>query len=63
MGTTDIRLDPGLNEAVWSRGVKGVPHRLRVRLSRKRNEAEEAEEKLYTLVTAVPVTSFKGTDI
>ena len=60
MGTKDIRLDPTLNEAVWKTGIKSVPHRIRVRLARKRNDAEDAKEKLYTLVTPVMVTSFKG---
>ena len=61
MGTSDVRVDVGLNKAVWSNGVRNVPRRVRVRLSRKRNEDEEAQEKLYTLVTHVEeVTSFKG---
>ncbi len=37
-----------------------VPFRVRVRLSRKRNEDEDSVHKLYTLVTFVPVLSFKG---
>ncbi|KAG7253920.1 hypothetical protein CRUP_006055, partial [Coryphaenoides rupestris] len=36
-----------------------VPYRLRVRLSRKRNEDEDSANKLYTLVTYVPVTTCK----
>ena len=32
MGTTDVRLDPKLNQAVWAQGIKTVPHRLRVKL-------------------------------
>ncbi|KAI8991397.1 ribosomal protein L31e-domain-containing protein [Mycotypha africana] len=60
MGTKDVRLDPSLNKAVWSRGVKHVNHRIRVRISRKRNDDEEAKEKLYSYVTYVPVTDFKG---
>ncbi|KAI8919173.1 hypothetical protein PhCBS80983_g00296 [Powellomyces hirtus] len=60
MGTSDVRLDPSLNKAVWARGIKAVPHRIRVRLSRRRNDAEDAKEKLYTFVTFVPVTNFKG---
>lgn len=35
MGTTDVRLDPKLNQALWARGVKTVPHRIRVKLERK----------------------------
>jgi hypothetical protein len=29
-----------LNKKVWEAGVKGVPYRLRVRISRKRNDEE-----------------------
>eukprot|EP01083_Nonionella_stella_P269146 910361_1 len=60
MGTKDVRIDAQLNKFVWSRGVRSVPKRVRVRLTRKRNEDEEAEEKLYTIVQHVEVTSFKG---
>lgn len=60
MGTTDVRVDPSLNKAVWASGIKSVPHRIRVRLARKRNDSEDAQEKLYTLVSHVPMTNFKG---
>ncbi|KAI9296104.1 hypothetical protein K502DRAFT_364459 [Neoconidiobolus thromboides FSU 785] len=60
MGTQDVRLDPALNKAVWHRGVKNVDHRIRVRLSRKRNESEDSKNKLFTYVTYVKVPSFKG---
>ncbi|POS83875.1 Ribosomal protein L31e, partial [Erysiphe pulchra] len=40
MGTLDVRLDPQLNKKVWEAGIKGVPFRLRVRISRKRNDEE-----------------------
>ena len=35
MGTTDVRLDPKLNIAIWKRGVQGVENRMRLRISRK----------------------------
>jgi len=60
MGTTDVRLDPKLNQALWSRGIKSVPHRIRVKLERKRNDEENAKEKLYTYASHVFVDSFKG---
>lgn len=60
MGTPDVRIDTRLNKAVWSKGVRNVPYRIRVRLSRKRNEDEDSPNKLYTLVTFVPTTTFKG---
>jgi large subunit ribosomal protein L31e len=60
MGTKDVRIDPKLNQALWAQGIKTVPHRIRVKLERKRNDEEHAKEKLYTVATNVPVISFKG---
>ncbi|CAG7855064.1 SubName: Full=Probable 60S ribosomal protein L31 {ECO:0000313/EMBL:CCA76582.1} [Serendipita indica DSM 11827] len=60
MGTSDVRIDPKLNQQLWSRGVKSVPHRMRLKLERKRNDDEGAKEKLYTYASYVPVESFKG---
>lgn len=60
MGTVDVRVDTRLNKFLWSQGIKNVPFRVRVRLSRKRNDDEESLNKLYTLVTYVNVPSFKG---
>ena len=59
-GTTDVRLDPQLNKKVWEQGIKGVPYRLRVRISRRRNDEEDAKEKLYSYVQAVNVKNPKG---
>lgn len=42
MGTQDVRLDVRLNKAVWSKGIKNVPTRVRVVISRRRNEDEDA---------------------
>lgn len=58
--TRDVRLDPQLNKKVWESGIKGVPFRLRVRISRKRNDEEGAKEKLYSYVQAVNVKNPKG---
>lgn len=60
MGTKDVRIDSKLNKYVWSRGIHNIPNRVRVRLSRKRNEDEDADEKLYTIAQLVEVSSFKG---
>ena len=35
MGTSDVRIDPKLNQALWARGIKSVPHRIRVKLERE----------------------------
>jgi len=58
MGTKDVRLDPLLNKEVWSRGVKGVPYRMRIRISRKRNDQEQGQ--LFSYVQAVNVKNPKG---
>merc|ERR1712072_814245 len=63
MGTSDVRVHPQLNKAVWTKGVKNVPCRIRVRCERRRNDDEDAKEKLYTIVTHVMVdttTAKKG---
>jgi|Transcript_31539 large subunit ribosomal protein L31e len=54
MGTADVRIDASLNAFIWSTGIKSVPKRVRIQLSRRRNDDEDAKEKLYTLVTHVP---------
>jgi large subunit ribosomal protein L31e len=60
MGTADVRIDPKLNQALWARGIKSVPHRIRVKLERKRNDEENAKEKLYTYASHVLTASFKN---
>lgn len=60
MGTDDVRIDTLLNKYLWSKGIRNVPNRVRVRLHRKRNEDDDASEKLYVHVTHVNVPTFKG---
>ena len=62
MKTKDNRVDSSLNTFVWSRGVKGVPSRIRVRIDRKVAEAAEGAKKkrFYTVISNVPVASFKN---
>lgn len=35
-----------LNKQIWSQGIRNVPKRIRVRLERRRDEDEEATEKV-----------------
>jgi large subunit ribosomal protein L31e len=46
---SDVRVDPLVNKFLFSKGVRSVPHRVRVRLSRKRNDDEDAEQKVRAL--------------
>ncbi|KAL8456585.1 hypothetical protein ACS0TY_034714 [Phlomoides rotata] len=55
MGTTDVRVDVKLNKHIWSRGIRSVTRRICVRVSRKRNEYEDAKDELYSLVTVVEI--------
>merc|ERR1711915_1144728 len=59
MGTPDVRIVVSLNKLVWSKGVRNVPRRARIRLARRHND-EDSTHKLYTLVSAVKVDTFKG---
>merc|ERR1719231_389293 len=49
MKTKDNRVDQDLNKHIWSKGIRNVHYRVRVRMERRRNEDEDAAEKLYTL--------------
>ena len=63
MNTKDVRIDANLNKFIWHKGVRNVPYRVRVRFARKRNDDEEAKEKLYTHVMHVELEkgqTFKG---
>ena len=60
MGAPHARTDPRLNQAAWAKGIRNGTYRIPVLLSRKRNEDEDSPDKLYKLVTHVPVTTFKS---
>merc|ERR1712227_935032 len=60
MKTDDVRIDSKLNNKIWAKGVRNVPFRIRVRLSRRRNQDDDSVNRLYTLCQFTPVSSFKG---
>lgn len=51
MGTKKVVLEPSLNSAIWGKGIKNVPHRIRVRLHRKRNDDEDAPAVSSSLIS------------
>merc|ERR1711884_717636 len=59
MHTEQVRIDPQLNRQVWTSGIRNVPRKIRVRITRKRNEDEDAREKFFSLVQYVEVDSFE----
>ncbi|KAL0035005.1 hypothetical protein WJX79_005845 [Trebouxia sp. C0005] len=60
MRTSDVRVDVKLNKAVWSRGIRNVPIKLRIQISRKRNDDEDAKEDMYSYVTVADDQQYKG---
>ncbi|XP_069319907.1 large ribosomal subunit protein eL31-like [Eulemur rufifrons] len=60
MGTPNARIDTRLNKAVWTTGIRSVPCCIHTQLSSKHNEDEDSPNRLYVLVTYVPVTTFKN---
>ena len=55
MSTKKVLLEPTLNAFVWHKGIRNVPYRVRVKLSRQRNADEDDEEgdKFLTSVSLV----------
>lgn len=49
-----------LSKAIWAKRIRNVPYHIHVQLSRKPKEGEDSPNKLYTLVTYVPVATFKN---
>ena len=60
MHTKTVHIDPLLNRQIWATGIRNIPRRVRVRITRKRNEDEESKEKFYSLVQYVEVDSFEA---
>ena len=64
MRTKDNRVDASLNNFLWSRGVKGVPKRVRVLVQRKVAEQGEnatgSRKHLYSVISHVPCDSFEN---
>ncbi|XP_004406017.1 PREDICTED: 60S ribosomal protein L31-like [Odobenus rosmarus divergens] len=63
MGIPDVHIETRLNKALWAKGIRNVPYRICVRLSRKCNEDDDSSNKPSTLLTYVPVTAFKNLQI
>lgn len=59
MKTDDNRIDASLNTYLWHKGVKGVPGRVRVLITRKAEAAEGKRKHFYTIISNVPVATFK----
>jgi len=59
MGTDKVKVMPSVNKYVWATGIRKTPKRIRVQLSRKKDDEEDSDE-MVTYVDLVEVASFKG---
>ena len=50
MCTEDVRIDPTVNQYVWSKGIHNVPTRIRIQLDRQVNNEDEEEKKVVALL-------------
>ncbi|KAI5191667.1 large subunit ribosomal protein L31e [Nematocida sp. AWRm77] len=54
----DVKIDIDLNKAIWSRGKKHLPTRIRVEISKRPSKKENRQEEI--IVKNVFVPTFKG---
>ncbi len=50
-----MRVETNLNRYIWAQGIRNVPRKVRVRVTRKRNDDKDSDEKFYCIVTHVPL--------
>ncbi|EPY84427.1 60S ribosomal protein L31-like [Camelus ferus] len=60
MGAPDVHIDTRLNKAVWANGKRNGPIPYPCAIVQKHNEDEDLPNKRHTLITYVPVTTFKN---
>ena len=60
MHVKDIRVDAELNHYIWKNGIRDVPNKVRVRISKKKSQDEDAQEPFFCLVQNVDVEDFSG---
>lgn len=61
MRTEDVRIDTKLNQFIWASGVRNLPKKVRVRVTRKRNEDDnEKKSEWYSLVQHVDIDGFSS---
>ena len=56
-GTPHVHVDTQFTKALWAKGIRHVPHCMHEGLSREHTEDADSTDRLYTLVTVLPVTT------
>ncbi len=60
MHVKDIRVDAELNHYIWKNGIRDTPNKVRIRISKKKSQDEDAREPYFCLVQNVDVEHFAG---
>merc|ERR1719499_3028324 len=55
MGTEKVKLEAGLNKAVWAKGIRNIPRRIRVRISRQLDDEEDRQDDYISVVSHVDI--------
>ncbi len=58
MHVQDIRIDAELNHYIWMNGIRDTPNKVRIRISKKKSQDEDAKEPYFCLVQNVDVEDF-----
>jgi len=60
MGTKVVKVLPEVNQHVWKNGIRRLPRRIRLKLSRRAHDGgDEEDDPFFTEVSLVDVDSFK----
>jgi len=60
MGTAKVLINPSLNIGLWEGGIRHVPHKMRVRITRRPDDADDKPDQFVSEVELVRVESFSG---
>jgi len=60
MGTPKVLVKSTLNIALWQKGIRHVPHKMRIKITRKYDEDEKNSGEMISELEFVPVETFKG---
>jgi large subunit ribosomal protein L31e len=60
MGTAKVLVKPSLNIQLWEKGIRHVPHKMRIKITRRADDSEDNAGEMISELDFVQVESFKG---
>ena len=58
MKTSEVRIEPLVNQFIWAKGIRTPPRRIRLRLVRALNTHKVGQESMHTVVRLLEVDDF-----